>query len=122
LSRRKNIRLPEKVAFDQRNGVPDGAGGEVTTWVFGYSCHAEFIYSRGSEVIDAARLEGRSIFKIRIRQCAAARSVQADWRMRDLRRGPQEGDFPGIEYNIREVDAITDRRWIFLVVESGATS
>ena len=46
-----------------------------------------------------------------MRQCAQAREISADWRMRDLRRGA--------EYNVREVDAITDRAWIFLVVESG---
>ncbi|WP_417701941.1 head-tail adaptor protein [Pseudophaeobacter sp.] len=119
MSRRKDIRLREKVAFDQRNGVPDGSGGEVMAWVLGYSCHAEFIYSRGSEAVDAARLEGRSVFKIRIRQSAGARLIETDWRMRDLRRGPQTGPLSGEEYNIREVDAITDRKWVFLVVESG---
>lgn len=110
------------MSWDAKVSLPDEAGGFNSGWEHQYSCRAEFIYSRGSEVVDAARLEGRSIFKIRIRQSEAARSIQPDWRMRDLRRGPQEGDFAGVEYNIREVDAITDRRWIFLVVESGATS
>ncbi len=112
--------MHEHVAFDMESHVPDGSGGQVRDWVQHHACRAKFIYSRGSEVVAAARLQGRAIYKVRIRQCAAARTIQADWRMRDLRRGDQTKDLPGEEYNVREVDAITDRKWVYLVVESGA--
>lgn len=106
--------LRERVAFDRPTLSPDGYGGRVSGWSeapASHECRAELIYLRGGEAVEAARLAGRSVYKVRVRQCAQAREISADWRMRDLRRGA--------EYNVREVDAITDRAWIFLVVESG---
>ncbi|AJY47851.1 hypothetical protein TM49_01575 [Martelella endophytica] len=89
-----------------------GAGG-VTTTVFTqrYACRAEFIYSKGSEVVEAARLEGRPIYKLRVRSCSAVRAVTTDWRLRDARRN--------VEYAIIEADSITDRRWTYIVIEGG---
>lgn len=107
-------KMRDRVAFDRPTLEPDGYGGQVSGWSGGaasYECRAELIYQRGGEAVEASRLAGRSIYKVRVRQCAEAREISADWRMRDLRRGA--------EYNVREVDAITDRAWIFLVVESG---
>lgn len=103
--------LRERVAFDapvvDADGIQTGwaAPGVATErW-------AEFIYQRGSESVDAARLSGKAIYKLRLHQSSAARGISTDWRMRDLRRGT--------EYQVREVDAISDRRWIYIVVESG---
>lgn len=118
--KRKGIgQLREDVAFDTPQKVRESSGGQVLSWSPGHECKASFIYARGSEAVQAARLEGRSIYKVKIRSCAAAKAIQTDWRMRDLRRGDQSDSLPGERYNIREVDAISDRRWIFLVVESG---
>lgn len=69
-----------------------------------FQAHATIIYQRGDESVQAARLAGRVIYKVRIRQSADARRVTTDWRARDVRRGT--------EYNITEVDAITDRKWV----------
>lgn len=101
----------ESVAFDIGQSTPDGYGGSDRTWVEKYACRAEFVYQRGSEAVDAARLDGRAIFKIKTRSCAAARAITTEYRMRDVRRA--------VEYQVREVDAITDPRWIYVVVESG---
>lgn len=103
--------LREHVAFDRQVATPDGFGGQDKGWEEQFTCRAEFIYSRGSEAVDAARLQGRSIYKVKIRSCDAVRAVSASYRMRDTRRA--------IEYQIREVDVITDPRWAYLVVESG---
>jgi head-tail adaptor len=120
------MQLIERVAFDEPNNAPDGYGGREQGWTEVYSCRAEFIYSRGSEAVDAARLQGKAIYKVRVRSCAAARAVTADYRMRDARRGLPagvEGDvLPGLRYQIREVDAITDRQWVYIVVEAGAAN
>lgn len=107
-------RLRERVAFDEPVQAPTGDGGTVTGWSeppVSHECRAEFIYARGSEAIDAARLTGRSIYKVRIRSSQAARRITSAWRMRDVHRD--------VEYQVREVDAITDRHWIYVVVESG---
>lgn len=103
--------LREAVAFDEPVQSA-GPGGVVTTvWTERYVCRAQSIYHRGSEVVEAARLEGRPIYKVRIRQCNAARRITTDWHMRDMRRG--------VKYAIREVDAVTDRAWVYVVVEGG---
>lgn len=113
--------LNESVSFERPITGSDGYGNQVTSgWVAGHVCRAEFIYSRGSEAVDAARLQGRSIFKIRIRQCQAARAITTDWRMVDNRRVTYaSGVAQSGVYNIREVDAITDRQWIYIVAEAG---
>ena len=104
-------RLFEAVAFDEPATVSVGDGGTVDGYEEKYACRAEFIYSRGSEVVDAARLEGRAIYKVKIRSSAAARAIRTDWQMRR-----------SVTYNIREIDAISDRQWIFIVVESGVAT
>ncbi|MGR3376054.1 phage head completion protein [Salipiger abyssi] len=106
--------LCEWVAFDFPIRSPDGTGGTETGWSTSPDSierRASFIYARGSEVVDAARLNGRAIYKIKLRSDRRTREISPSWRMRDLRRGT--------EYNLREVDAITDRQWVYVVVESG---
>ena len=108
------MKLREKVAFDAITAAPDGSGGHERTWGEQHVCRAEFIYSRGSEAVNAARLQGRSIYKVKISSCAAARSISTDHRMRDVRRD--------VEYQIREVDVVTEPKWVFLIVESGVAT
>ena len=103
--------LAEAVVFDEPV-QSSGSGGVVTTvWSERLSCRAQFIYSRGSEVVEAARLEGRPIYKLRVRSCRAARSITTSWRMRDARRGTV--------YSIREIDSLSDREWVYVVIEGG---
>ena len=103
--------LHERFAFDQPD-TGEGPGGVTgRVWVEKHACRAQVIYARGSEVIEAARLEGRPIYKLRIRQCDAARGITTNGRARDVRHG--------VEYSIREVDNITDRQWIYIVIEGG---
>lgn len=103
--------MRERVGFDRSIRTPDGSGGFTSEWEEEHVCGAEFIYSRGSETVIAARLQGQAIYKIRVHQSAGARKIEPHWRMRDLRRG--------VGYNVREVDMITDQKWVYLVVESG---
>lgn len=110
----KSIVLAERVAFDAPVQSDDGSGGIEVGWSEVYACRAEFIYSRGSEAVDQARLQGRAFYKVRIRSGAAAKGITTDHRMRDVRRS--------VTYNIREVDAISDRAWVYIVAESGVNS
>ena len=83
-------------------------------------------YQKGDEVVQAARNAGRQVFKIRIRQCEAARAITTGYRMRDVRRGWPSGEgadsLPGTRYNIPNVDAITDRGNVWLTVEGPVVS
>ena len=118
----KSVKLREKVALDVSVSVPDGYGGHKSVWQEAFQRRAQFIYSRGSEAVDAARLTGRSIFKVKIRSSAETAAITTDWCLRDLRRGDLEKDLPGTVYEIREVDAVTDPRWVYLVIESEGKS
>lgn len=111
--------LRESVAFDRRVTESDGFGGRGIVWSERHVCRAQVIYHRGGEEVDAARLAGRAVYKVKIRSCDAARRIRAEDRMRDLRRQEQgsDGDYVAGVYNVREVDAISDRAWVWLVVE-----
>lgn len=107
--------LIERVAFETYANDPAAPPGVTRPiWAEVYTCRAQFVFSRGSEAVEAARLEGRAVYKIKIRQCAAARAITTDYRMIDKRRGT--------EYAITGVDAIADRAWVFVQVVSGKAS
>lgn len=103
------VALTERVAFDAPTGGTDAFGGETEAWTEQHVCAAQWIYQKGSETVEAARLAGRQMFKLKVRSSTATRAVTTDYRLRDVRRGTT--------WNIRECDAITDRQWVFLVVE-----
>lgn len=106
-------RLSERVAFDAPDGGTDAFGGETEAWTEHHVCAAQWTYGKGNESVQAAREAGRKSYKIKVRSSTATRAITEAYRMRDVRRGTV--------YNIREVDAITDRAWVHLVVE-GAQS
>lgn len=102
-------RLHESVAFDRPSGSTDAFGGQGVAWTEAHACRAEFIYQSGDEAVQAGREAGRQSFKIKIRSCTASRALTTDHRMRDVRRSTA--------YNVTDVDAIIDRRWVWLKVE-----
>lgn len=114
-------RMRERVAFDENTGATGSLGGTTVAWIERHRCRAQWIYQRGDEAVQAARLAGRKVYKIKVRACVATRALTPGCRMRDLRRGLPSGvpgdTLPGNRWNIREVDAITDRQWVYLTVE-----
>lgn len=52
--------------------------------------------------------------KVKLRSSSESRSIEQHWRMRDARRGAI--------YQVKEVDAVTDRAWVYLVVERGVAA
>lgn len=114
-------RLTERVAFDAPSGGTDAFGGETESWAEAHVCAAQWIYGKGDESVQAARQAGRKAYKIKVRSSSKTRAVTTDHRMRDVRRGLPSGvsgdPLPGDRWNITEVDAITDRAWVYIVVE-----
>jgi len=106
--------LRHRVAFDRREREKDDSGNWVQKFIEQFQRRAAFIYAGGGETVMAARLEGRGVLKVRIRSCQATRTITQDWQMRDTRLGTV--------YAIKEVDAVTDRQWVYLVVERGVAS
>lgn len=117
-------RLYERVAFDSRAGVDDGAGNHEGDFVERFVRRAGFTFLRGTESVIAARLEGRQPIVVRVRACSQTRQIDAGWRMRDLRNGEWVGSDPdvywsGLAYAVRSVIPSEDRQWIDVTVESG---
>lgn len=107
-------RLDERVAFDAPSGAKDAFGGTSETFTPGDPVAAQIIYQNGDEAVQAARLAGRQVFKVKVRSSAATRAVTTDYRMRDVRRGDV--------YNILDVDKITDRAFVWLQIEGPISS
>ena len=103
--------LTERVAFATEVSTPDGRGGQDTTWIEAAPVWAEFRYETGREAMQAGGLTGTASFKVRIRATSQTKAITVRDRMRDARRD--------VLYNIREVDAITDPAFVWVVVESG---
>lgn len=107
--------LYSKVAFEKQTTGSDGAGGTTSTWQEQFAVRAGFFNAGGSEAVMAARLEGRTLARVRVRSSSETRQVTTDWRMRDARTGQI--------WNIREVDPITGARgWVILRVEQGVAT
>lgn len=108
--------LRSRLVFASRVLTGDGAGNQQATWVDRLTCAAEVKPSRGSEVVDADRLQGRGLVTIRVRNTSATRQITADWMATDVRSG--------LEYNIRSAfDPDLGRpmhgKWVELVAEHG---
>lgn len=103
--------LRERVAIDRKTEAADDLGGLSVNWSEIYSCWAEFRYRRGGEQVEAGGLAGQAMFKVRLRANAQSIGITQGDRLRDVRRA--------VAYNIREVDAVSDRAHVWLVVESG---
>lgn len=101
--------LHDAVAFDEPTGAADAFGGVSVAWTERHACRAEIRFQSGDEAVQAARVAGRRVFKVRLRSCIAARAISESWRMRDTRRSAA--------YDIKSVDSITDRAWVWLMVE-----
>lgn len=104
-------RLFEAVAFDAPTSSLDDYGGVESGWTQQFTDRAEFIYQRGREAEQAGHLTGTAVFKVKLRSHAASRAITTEYRMRDTRRS--------VSYNVREVDAVTERDWVWLMVERG---
>lgn len=116
--------LRHRVAFDARVEQSDGYGNTKGAWQERCVVHAAFRPRGGSEAVMAARLEGRNLIGVYVRASSATRQITTEWRMRDVRvADPTTGDdLPGIKYNIVHVDAVTDRAWVYLDVQSGVAA
>jgi head-tail adaptor len=101
--------------FEQPVGGSDGAGGIYTGWETRFTVWAELFNAGGSEAVMAARLEGKSLVRVRLRASSQSRLIGTDWRMIDARSGEI--------WNIREVDPVTEARaFVLLRCERGVAT
>lgn len=100
-----------RVAFDKRVEQNDGAGNTKGVWQEQFQRRAGYIHVRGGETVMAGRLEGQQTQVIFVRACSQSILITPEWRARDIRTG--------VIFNVREVTATTDRKWVDLLVQSG---
>jgi len=99
------------VAFDRRTEVPNGAGGSRPGWDEVFQAWGSVRYQRGAESEDAGGQSVSARFKLRIYNTPGARALTGQHSMRDVETGAR--------FNIREIDALSDRAFVWLTVESG---
>lgn len=103
--------LIESVAFDAPTTGANINGRVEDGWTEQFTTRAKFLYLRGSEVVQAARLEGKQPVVMTVRADAISVLTDTDWRIRDLERGDT--------YNIRSVVPTDDRLFLEITAERG---
>jgi head-tail adaptor len=104
--------LDHLVSLEAPVFTPDGYGGEACTWEVQFQTWAALFYRSGGEGLEAGVLQGQLSLRCRLRQSDAARLVTTDWRL--VHRGTV--------YNVREVDRVTSREWVYLGLEAGVAT
>ncbi|MEM1088698.1 MAG: phage head closure protein [Pseudomonadota bacterium] len=104
-------KLRDWLEFQQRTNETDALGGQSENWVIQFTVAAEVIHLSGDERVEAARIAGRELYKIRVRSETRTQALSTDsWRFRDARRN--------VLFNILSLDAVTDRKWVWLRAET----
>ncbi len=102
--------LRDRVTFERRVCVPDGAGGDICTWEPVFKTVGELQMSKGKEVVRAGQIEASATGILSIRYSHAA----ADLRESDM------AVIDGEIYNIRSIhDPERRKRRLELLLERG---
>lgn len=75
--------LRKRLYFERSKRTDDGGGGAAITWLPAWACWGSIAPERGREALAAGRLESSNAAIIRIRSSAAAREVDASYRVKD---------------------------------------
>lgn len=81
------------------NGDATGAWEDVTT----LAAQTEFL--RGTEAVQAARLEGEQPVVVTLRACAATRAIDNAWKLRDARDATRV-------FDVTAAEITPDRAWV----------
>lgn len=107
--------LSWRIRFERPVSGDDGGGGVHDGFEPAFTVWAGMFNAGGSEAVQAARLEGRNLVRVRIRASGQTREITTDWRLIDTRSGDV--------WNIREVDPISEARaFVLLRCEKGVAS
>lgn len=107
--------LDQRITFRSRGphvGPDDGnTEGEFADR---FTLNARRQFLRGSETVQAARLEGRQPVLFSVYASSLSRQITTDWQARDARTGQV--------FAIKAVNPTEDRAWIEILAESGVAS
>lgn len=83
--------MRQLLAWERREDVnpdfPEDYGNTQSAFVTQFTMHAGRKALRGSEAVQAARLDGTQPYILTVRQCDQARLIRTDWQARDVRTG-----------------------------------
>ena len=105
--------LHHSVTFSIITEAPDGHGG-FDLVKDDFTTRAHFRFLRGSETVQAARLQGKQPVVVTVRRNSKTAQITTDTAMRDARTGT--------EYNIRAVVQTEDRQFVEITAESGVAT
>lgn len=77
--------LRERLTFQSPSPVDDGMGNYTEGWSTEFTCWARLEPRVGGETLLAARLSGRQVYLIVVRQSSATLRIQPDWQAVDVR-------------------------------------
>lgn len=108
--------LRDKVAFEMRASVDDGAGNEQSgDWVIQCEVAARVTPRLGGETVMAARLAGRKPVTIKVRVSSSTERITTDWRGRNVRTGEI--------YNLRSIANLDERRrYLDILADAGVAT
>lgn len=105
-----------RLQFSKRMPKSDGYGNtEAGEWTPQFEQWTAIRFLRGTETVQAARLEGRSPAILTIRNSVNARQITHEWRAEDL----QSGEIYQIKENPRLTD---DRADLEMLAEAGVAA
>lgn len=106
--------LNEMVAIERPVAAQNGLGGTEAGWEEVSRGWAHYRWLRGGEAVMQGRLRGRQAVVVTLRRVQSLSSVQADWRLRDLRTGTL--------FNVRSIVRTDDRMFLELTCETGVAT
>lgn len=104
-------KLRERFAFSSPVSASDGYGGVTDGFQDQFTLWARRRFLRGSEAVQAARLEGRQPAILTVRRSSQSEQIGTDWRATDTRTGAV--------FNIRSFEPSEDHASIDMLVEAG---
>lgn len=82
--------LRDRVTFQSREAVDDGAGNEISgPWVDQFSCAAQLVAARGGERVESGALTGVQAWTITVRDWSRTEGVSTGWRAVNARKPTQ---------------------------------
>ncbi|WP_320178221.1 head-tail adaptor protein [Roseovarius pacificus] len=98
-----------RVILMRPDGGTDAFGGEEHSFTDTEIVSARFDYQSGDEAVQAARLAGRSVVRVKLYSSVLSRQVTTGWQLREV--------VSEDAYNIVDVNPWKTRGFIYLTVE-----
>lgn len=101
------MRLHEQVRFESPTTTTDEYRRSISGWTEEFTTKADYRRLRGSEAAIGARLQGKQLTVLTIRNSTKAREIKPTWRAVNTRTGETFNVYTNIETDDRQFREIT---------------